>query len=151
MYYQALEQIANNVVLKYAVESDIEAIDAYLASLSAKQAQQISPWRISQKINVHARAIAEILIEAAKKSLVMVKYELWHPETRIKVFETTNLSELKSPFDDGDNDPIEFVADDIKISFVLLDVRAINNQEQEKKKSFSILNRQPILFQSMAT
>jgi hypothetical protein len=142
MYYQILENLLRNHELEIASESELLKLDGFLASLGAGQANQISPWRVSQKLDVKIESIYEVFLKASSKGLLSIKYEVWHPETRIKVTETFDSKVLENEIEDDDGNFFHPEEKDIKISFKLNSV----SEDVEKKNSYRSIRSTPITF-----
>ena len=145
MFYPVLGTLLQDNNLSLATASDIEKLDEYLAGLSVGQANQVSPWRVSNKTGISIKAIYEVFLYLAKKGTLRIKYELWHPESRIKVHETFDKSELEhsEDFDEEEELPPDYVLreEDVIISFRL--DKIIGNETLSKKKTLKFFSRKP--------
>jgi hypothetical protein len=147
MFYHVLETLYQEDKFKLASYSDIEILDSYLANLTVGQSAQVSPWRVSNKTAIEIKAIYEVFFLLAQKSVLSIKYELWHPETRIKIFETFDESEIEniegSEFQEDLPDNYVLRKEDIFISFRLNQV--LDRKEENQKKKSSPLTSTPIV------
>lgn len=140
MFYQILEKLLQGNSLDLASDSDITKLDSYLASLTSGQSNQISPWRVSNKTGIALKAIYEVFFILAQKGAMTIRYELWHPDSRIKVFETFDKSDLVDVchYDEEGNLPPDYKLsdNDIHISFRLNDLK--DSKQESKKKAFTL-------------
>lgn len=136
MYYQELENLLNNTSLSSATESDVEVIDKYLATLNINQAIKLSPWRVAKKTGIGLDAVIEILLHAAKLNLLSIRYEIWHPISRITLFTTFDPSIINQPVECNDEPSGQYIPTDhdIHISFRLNQIQSINDSSDTKKK-----------------
>ena len=143
MYYHVLENLLIEGKLKLAEQEDVEVLDKYLASLTSDQSSQISSWRVSKKTGISKKNILEVFLCSVPKGLLSVRYEIWHPENRQKIFETFNKDDLKNPIPIENYDEDEFIPreQDIHLSFRLNEVLNKDIKKKMFQKSLQKIQR----------
>lgn len=113
----ALANEFNQIKDQVKVSNDeFKALTKYLNSLNSKQAQHISIWRTSQKTGLSRQVVYEVLTKAAAFGILKVKFEIWHPKTRVKIAEFEDRTKISSPIE-VDDEQIHFSAEDIILIF----------------------------------
>ena len=121
--------------LKLASSIDIEKLDTFLGELTLAQGTYLSPWRVAQKTAVSQPSVIETFLAASQKGLLSIRFEVWCPETRIKIFESFDKAEIQSQIlcDRCSPEKVHEISDsDVHLSFRLNEE---SSTEGTKKKS----------------
>lgn len=115
-YANSFSQIASK--LKVSTLDQLTIVSNYVNQLSDSQKKHISVWRTSQKTGLSKSVVFEILNEAHKAGILKLKFELWHPASRIKIAEFNDRSQISSPYQ-ADDELVHFSDDDIILIYYI--------------------------------
>lgn len=137
MYYHELKNLLDEASLTFATKSDILCIDEYLASLNNAQAMKVTPWQVAKRTGVAFDTVIELLLQASKLNLLSIRYEVWHPITRISLFATFDKARINQPIECSDEPTGVYIPTDhdIHISFRLNQILDVTDIDNSKKKA----------------